>query len=366
MVGPWLTSPWPLVSQSHVVVACFLALPACNPLLPYPISLALHFLVSPPSTLYPLHPFSPIPASPCHFFLWRRHHAVLLLLVGLFLFASWPSPPIHVVLSVFIPHQAPGNPVAPAQRTDSCLVHRLLLLLSFCSLCYAHSVGSLCYPPRVTTTPPRVAPFPFPVLCPWRDWSSAPLPYVRSWPPRSSPVPPVPVLRPTYCAPPPGAVSNPVARARRTFLSLMHKLLLLLSLCSRRCANPLGSACYPSLDATTPTDRAGRRTPPRVAPFPVPVLYPGRFWSSAPLPYVHSCPPPFRPVSLFPFLDPLSVVIPDRAASNRVARAQITVSCLLYRLLLPLPRSGLPCSFLVPMAPCCLVCCYPSRSPSTP
>ena len=53
-------------------------------------------------------------------------------------------------------------------------------------------------------------------------------------------------------------------------------------------------------------------------------------------------------VLLFVFLDLLSVFIPHRAASSPVAGARRTVSYLLHKLLLPLPRSRLPCSFLVP------------------
>ena len=108
MVGPWFTSPWRLVSQSDGAVACFFPLSACSPPLLYPNPLALYFLVSPSSALYPaspapLYPYPLIPLS-C-VFCWRRHNAFLLILVGLFLFAPGLGSPVYVLLSVFTPHR---------------------------------------------------------------------------------------------------------------------------------------------------------------------------------------------------------------------------------------------------------------------
>ena len=73
MAGPWFTTPWQLVSQSHGAVAwCFR--PPCPSHVPFPFASSRHRPVpSVPWTPYPIRPLcgpshTPFPApSPCHF-----------------------------------------------------------------------------------------------------------------------------------------------------------------------------------------------------------------------------------------------------------------------------------------------------------
>ena len=138
MVGPWFTSPWRLVFQSHGAVACILPLPARNTPLPYSISRVLLLLLSPPSACCPL--------------------------------VSTTLTPISSSLH-FLSYSACFHPTGRQQRgagsrTVSCRTHRLILHLSLCARHCTYSVSLPCHPSPISWTPPRAVPFPVSVLHP--------------------------------------------------------------------------------------------------------------------------------------------------------------------------------------------------------
>ena len=167
MVGPWFTTPWQLVSQSHGAVAWRFP-PPCPSHVPFPFASSRHRPVpSVPCTPYPLGPLcgpshtpfpapSPCPCIPCLYptrspaTLWRwptRPSAIQgpfrAPSTGRSLPAPVPFPlcrgpglipwavlrPHPIPHPVFIPHRAASNPVARAHwilihpGTVSCAQH---------------------------------------------------------------------------------------------------------------------------------------------------------------------------------------------------------------------------------------------------
>ena len=110
MVGPWLTTPWRRVSQSHGAVAWRFRPPVPSHV-SFPFATSRH-RPNPRVPCFPA-PMGPL-CGPCH-------TPVL---------SPCPHPIPH---PVFIPHQAASNPVALADRilihpgTVSCSLHRSLL-----------------------------------------------------------------------------------------------------------------------------------------------------------------------------------------------------------------------------------------------
>ena len=145
MVGPWFTTPWRLVSQSHGAVAWRFR-PPCPSHVPFPFASSRHRpVLSVPWTPYPVRPLcgpshtpfrapSPCPFIPCLYptwspaTLWRWPTGASSFrgpLRALSTGRSLPAPglipwavlrPHPIPHPVFIPRRAASNPVARAHR----------------------------------------------------------------------------------------------------------------------------------------------------------------------------------------------------------------------------------------------------------